>query len=165
MKIHHSLYLPKWNSFFTFFFYFWKKKISWILLSCMNFQNTERIFHSVKENISSSYTTEKKSEECIHEYQISQRIRKESIGVISFSSMTKSQEIVTFNYLVSTTSFYIFLRIFCTILDIFYVPIHHKWTYQQQTKTTHRGDKRSQCNLRQILSMDRHVHLYNICHK
>ena len=76
MKIHHSLYLPKWNSFFTFFFYFWKKKISWILLSCMNFQNTERIFHSVKENISSSYTTEKKSEECIHEYQISQRIRK-----------------------------------------------------------------------------------------
>ena len=62
--------------FLLFFFYFWKKKISWILLSCMNFQNTERIFHSVKENISSSYTTEKKSEECIHEYQISQRIRK-----------------------------------------------------------------------------------------
>ena len=91
----------------------------------MNFQNTVRIFHSVGENISSSYITEK-SEECIHEYQISQRIRKESIGVISFSSMTKSQEIVTCNYLVSTTSFYIFLRIFCTILDIFYVPIHHK---------------------------------------
>ena len=54
----------------------------------MNFQNTVRIFHSVEENISSSYITEK-SEECIHEYQISHRIRKESIGAISFSSMTK----------------------------------------------------------------------------
>ena len=42
-----------------------------------------------RKYISSSYITEKKSEECIHEYQISQRIRKESIGAISFSSMTK----------------------------------------------------------------------------
>jgi len=50
-----------------------------------------------RKYISSSYITEKKSEECIHEYQISQRIRKESIGAISFS------------------------RIFCTILHVFYV--------------------------------------------